>query len=550
MEIVEIRVLDGPNVFLPAPAIKVEFANVEDADLQTLEDAVRAVEADVPEPVSADPPNREIGLVARSLLLRIVSGLHVAVGEATPENVAVALESPGHHAVAYAWSHRAFATHLAKLARELVSAPDDLVDLPERINALRAMLTPPFAEDDAPEMIRDAARSIPIVAVTGTNGKTTTTRLISAILRKSGRKVGWCSSVGVYIEGDLVLEGDYTGPSGAARVFAEPDLDVAVLETARGGILLRGLGYESNDVSVVTNISADHLGLHGIHTVEGLARVKQVVPSATRAGGFAVLNADDDRVLAMREGLKAQPFLISRSPDNVEVEKHVGRGGWALSTSNDEVRWWHDDQVEPLVAIDQIPITFGGRAAHMLENALSAAAACLALGLEAASVRDGLEAFRNRSDQNRARLNAYKLNDITVIVDFAHNEAGLRNLLGLARALVVDQGQVTAVIGTAGDRDDDALRGLATLGATDADRTIIKDVPHYLRGRELGEMPRIMREAYRAASHDDPELAADERAGFDRALELSRPGDVIAIMCLEDYNSILEQLDRDGEPIS
>ena len=550
MKIVEIRVLDGPNVFLPVPAIKIEFAQVEESDLDTLADAVRAVEEDVPEPVSADPPNRETGLVVRSLLLRVVSGLHVAVGEPTPENVAVALESAGHHAVAFAWNHRAFATQLAKLACDLATGSGDSIDVPERIDALRATLTPPYADDDAPEMIRDAARSIPIIAVTGTNGKTTTTRLIAAILRGTGRKVGWCSSVGVYIEGELVLEGDYTGPSGAARVFAEPGLDVAVLETARGGILLRGLGYESNDVSVVTNISADHLGLHGIHTVEGLARVKQVVPNATRAGGFAVLNADDERVLAMREGLQAQPFLLTRQAEHVEVDNHVSGGGWALRASNNEVHWCHEGKVEHLVVIDEIPITFGGRAAHMLENALCAAAACLAVGLDPASVRDGLVAFRNRSDQNRARLNAYKLNDFTVIVDFAHNEAGLRNLLALARALVSEEGRVTAVIGTAGDRDDGALRGLATVAANEADRTIIKDLPHYLRGREPGEMPRIMREAYLAASNGDPELATDERAGFDRAIELSRPGDVVAIMCLEDYNSILEQLDREGEPIS
>ncbi len=548
MEFVEIRVLDGPNLFLPRPAIKLEIAHVEAADLKALTDAVTALAPTQQSHAATPAPAEDPGGRAGTLLQWLVEALHEAAGAPVPESVAVPLERPGHHAVAFAWDHRAFATALAKLTRDL--ATGQAIETDARLDELRRALEPPFPDDDAPQMIRDAARSIPVIAVTGTNGKTTTTRLIASILRGAGRKVGWCSSVGVFIQGKQVLEGDYTGPSGAARVFAEPDLDVAVLETARGGILLRGLGYESNDVSVVTNISADHLGLHGIFTVEGLARVKRIVPRATRPGGFAVLNADDSRVLAMREGLRARPFLVTRQADNDEVAAHVAAGGWALQVVDGKVRWMHDGDEETLISVEQIPITIGGRAGHMLENSLCAAAACLGIGLDAITVRDGLAAFRNRSDQNRARLNIYKLRDFTVIIDFAHNEAGLRNLLALARSLTADSGKVTAVIGTAGDRDDDALKGLATLAATDADRTIIKDLPHYLRGRAPGEMPRIMREAYVAAVGEEPDITPNEREGFDRAIAAARPGDVIAIMCLEDFDAILTELDRDGEPIS
>ncbi len=472
----------------------------------------------------------------------------MASGASVPKSVTAELETPGHVAVAFSWSHRDFAVALARFASELAS--DQGADIDLRLVDLRKKLEPPFPDDNAPEMIRDTSRTIPIIAVTGTNGKTTTTRLIAAILRGAGRRVGWCTSVGVYIEGELVLNGDYTGPSGAARVFAEPDMDVAVLETARGGILLRGLGYESNDVSVVTNVSADHLGLHGVYSVEGLARVKRIVPEATREGGFAVLNAEDTRVLTMRERIRARPFLVTRQSDHDDVARHIDRGGWALRVDGDDVVWSHDGQTETLTTVQHMPMTIGGRAAHMLENALCGAAACLALGLSAQDVREGLAKFRNRSDQNRGRLNVYRLGEVTVIIDFAHNEAGLRHLLSFARSLTEGNGQVTAVIGTAGDRDDNTLRGLATLAANEADRTIIKDLPHYLRGREVGEMPRIMRDAFVEVIGTEPELVKDERSGLALALKESAPGDVLAIMCLEDFDSILKDLDRDGEQLS
>ena len=160
-------------------------------------------------------------------------------------------------------------------------------------------------------MIRDEERTIPVIAVTGTNGKTTTTRLIAHILRGTGRKVGWTSTVGVFIEGENVLEGDYTGPAGAWRVLREPGLDVAVLETARGGILLRGMACQSNDVSVMINISGDHLGLHGVQTVEGLAEVKGVVLRTTRPDGWVVLNADDPLVRGQAAGLHAPIIWVT-----------------------------------------------------------------------------------------------------------------------------------------------------------------------------------------------------------------------------------------------
>ncbi|MDP8907851.1 MAG: Mur ligase family protein, partial [Chloroflexota bacterium] len=360
MEFVETRVLDGPNLFLPRPAIKLEIANVEAGDLTNLADAVASLAPSEPAQGATPSQAEDISATAGRLLQRLVEALHEAAGAPAPDSVAVPLERQGHHAVAFSWDHRAFATALAKLARDL--ATGQAVETGARLNELRRALEPPFPDDDAPQMIRDAARSIPIIAVTGTNGKTTTTRLIASILRGTGRKVGWCSSVGVFIQGEQVLEGDYTGPSGAARVFAEPDLDVAVLETARGGILLRGLGYESNDVSVVTNISADHLGLHGIFTVEGLARVKRIVPRATRPGGFAVLNADDSRVLAMRDGLRARPFLITRQAAHDEVAAHVAAGGWALRVVDGNIHWMHDGDEETLISVEQIPITIGGRA--------------------------------------------------------------------------------------------------------------------------------------------------------------------------------------------
>ena len=542
MELVEIRDLDGPNLFLLEPAVKIEVSGEPDADVRSrMDQALDEVATRTGARETSDDVWRDAE--------RLIEALHHACGAPAPRTMSGPLEAPGHDVIAFSWQRRSFARKLARMVAGILT--NEPCDLAAAVPALRELLTGPDDGEDHPEEIRDRDRTLPIIAITGTNGKTTTTRLVASILRSTGRRVGWTSSAGVFIEGEPVLEGDYTGPAGAHRVFEEPDLDVAVLETARGGMLLRGLGYESNDVGVVTNISGDHLGLQGVYTVEGLARVKELVVRVTKPDGYAVLNADDPLVLQMRTRVRARPFLISRRGDNDAVVAHASAGGSALIVRDEAIILMRGGRETRLIALADVPITFNGRAGHMVENALCAAAACLGFGLSPEEVRDGLRAFRNRADQNRGRLNIYELDGYTVIVDFAHNEAGLRNLLGLARSFLNDDGRVISLVGTAGDRDDASLRGLGRLSGDTADVTIIKDSTRYLRGRQTGDIPRLIAEGFRgSAGRGEMETAPSELDAFQRAMDIAHKGDVIAMMCVEDYNDILAFLDRRGRALS
>ena len=230
---------------------------------------------------------------------------------------------------------------------------------------------------------RTLTPKIPVVAVTGTNGKTTTSRMIAHIGRTAGRLVGWSNTDGIYVDGVLVEAGDYSGPSGAGRVLAHPEVQLAVTETARGGILLKGIGLTRNDVSVVTNVSADHLGLHGIDTVDQLAEVKSVVPRITRKDGWAVLNADDPRVFAMRGVIKARPWVFSRDPDSPAIRETLNDGGRATTV----IDGWvcvvtATSDADPLVELVDVPMTLAGLSRFNVENTLAAASAALAIGID------------------------------------------------------------------------------------------------------------------------------------------------------------------------
>lgn len=536
MEAVELRTLDGPNLFILGPAIKVEIAVTSDSR-----------PADQAIPFLRERNNDPSGgpMAVAHAMRDVLFALHERV-ELDPGDIVVRmLEEPGHVAVAYRWSRRAGSRALGHLAWQIVSGEE--VDIEADLTTIRNLLSAPADADDVPEVLPESGRRIPVIGITGTNGKTTTTRLTASILRRAGKKVGWTSSSGVMIDDQLVLSGDYTGPSGAQRVFEEPEVDIAVLETARGGILLRGLGYEHNDVSVMTNISADHMGMQSVHSLDVLTEVKAVVSRVTRPEGYAVLNAGDPRVLAVRDAITAKPFLFTRTQGSFTVDEHIRAGGWALRVEDRSMTWHHDGDSELVTSLDDVPITFGGRAGHMVENALAAAAACLAIGLTIDQVRDGLGAFRNRPEENRGRLNVFDVDGAIVVIDFAHNEAGLEHLLTFARSYCGEGGRLVAAIGTAGDRDDSAIRGIGRIAAEYADAVIIKDSEKYLRGREAGEMPDILR---RAVGDHVIQECPNERSAFYAGLEQVTSGDVLAVMCIEDSDEILEYLEERATPLS
>lgn len=548
MKIVEIRVLDGPNLFLLRPAIKLEIDTGKDGIRVHEQRALGLIlggNRDQPPASSAVPVAQDR---LSSLFEELIHVLHDRVGAVRPKVVFRSMEEDNHLAIVFTWSHRRLGEAIARAAFDILTA--ESIDISTRVADITGIKQSDREPDDTPEMHGDGERRIPVIGVTGTNGKTTTTRLIASILMQAGRMVGWTSSSGVYIQKELVLEGDFTGPAGAARVFEDQSVDVAVLETARGGILLRGLGYESNDVSVVTNISPDHLGLHGIYSVKGLADVKRVVPSVTKDTGFAVLNAEDPLVLGMRGSISARSFLVTRHADHPDVRKHVADGGWALWVHDGQVFWGHDGAKDVLTTLSDIPITFGGRAIHMVENALCAAAACLAIGLEADKVRAGLASFRNKSDQNRGRLNVYEVDGTVVIVDFAHNELGLKHLLQFGRSFIQGEGRLISVIGTAGDRADEVLIALGRIAGAASDVVIAKDTVKYLRGRKSGEMLELIDSGLKDTPIDQHLTSESELRGFERAMDMATPGDVVAIMCIEDYDTIIPRLENIGKPLS
>ena len=387
--------------------------------------------------------------------------------------------------------------------------------------------------------------TIPVLAVTGTNGKTTTTRLIAHLFRSAGRIVGYTTTDGVYFEEHLLMEGDLTGPFAANIVLSHPKVQVAVLETARGGILRAGLGFEACDVAVVTNVTADHLGLRGIDTVEQLAEVKGLIPSVVKEGGHAVLNADDPLVLAMRARTKGRIVLFSmRGAEAPEVRAHLADGGIAVVVEPDDdgervlVREGERRTVVDRVA--DIPLTFGGRARFQVENALAAVGAAYAQGLPVERIREGLRTFIPSAAMTPGRLNVLETTRGRIILDYAHNVAAIRSILEFVASS--PDGRHLALLSAPGDRRDEDLRAIGAL-ATVVDHAIFKEHEHYRRGRDAGETARVLTEGFLDAGGRPDRVAtfAEERDAVAHALAMMRPGDV-ALIIADDMAAVLEQL--------
>jgi cyanophycin synthetase len=380
----------------------------------------------------------------------------------------------------------------------------------------------------------DTIGTIPIVAVTGTNGKTTTTRLITHILSSAGRRVGHTDTDGIYIGDQQVEEGDWAGFGGARRVLTDPQVEVAVLETSRGGILRRGLGFSSCTVSVMTNISGDHLGELGVETVEQLAEVKGIIVLATRPEGYSVLNADDPLTLGMRAWSSAPVALFSRNPLNAAIAEHVAAGGAVVRSHETHIDVSFGSQ-RGQIALADVPITFGGAALHNVENVLAATAACLSLGLDLSTIEAGLRTFTPDADHNVHRLNTFSRDDMTVVFDYAHNEAGMAALLGFGQQLrqrnPVQNGRLILILGGPGDRSDQVLRGIGQLAGAAVELLLLHEEERYLRGRAPGENITLYRAGAEAAGMGPDHISCydDEVAALKDALALLRSGDTLLI---------------------
>jgi cyanophycin synthetase len=425
---------------------------------------------------------------------------------------------------------------------------------------------PQYAARPVIDLLFPAGRPsrIPIVAVTGSNGKTTTVRMISHIMKGKGHKVGLTSTDGIYIDERLTQQVDASGPRSALKVLQNPRVDLAVFEVARGGILREGLGYGRNDVAVVLNVTGDHLGLGEIETMEQLAAVKQVIVEAVPRDGVAVLNADDPLVAGMRRACSGSVIFFSAQQDNELVERWVRRGGKAVVLEQEpqgELMVIRDGsrRTMPIGHTHLFPATFDGRARMNIQNALAAAAAAHAVGAHLHDIRHGLRTFAPSFFQAPGRMNLVELAGVKVVIDYAHNAAGLRavgDFVEQMTSAVRDHAPPgfaswtanlrVAVVATAGDRRDDDMRELGRVAARYFDDIIIREDVN-TRGRERGETAAIVLEGVQAAQAEgaragNVEIVTDEMTAVRRALDRSRPGDLV-LLCVDYASQVWEELE-------
>lgn len=371
---------------------------------------------------------------------------------------------------------------------------------------------------------------IPIIAITGTNGKTTTTRLAAHIAKSAGKKVGYSTSDGVYIQNQLMMKGDCTGPTSSAFVLKDPTVDFAVLECARGGILKAGLAFQNCDVAIVTNVAADHIGLGGINTVEQMAQVKAVVPETVFPHGYAVLNADDDLVYKMQEGLKCNIALFSMDEKNPRIKRHCAKGGLAAVFENGFVSIMKGTWKIRVSAVKDIPLTYEGKAIHNIANTLPAVLATyLYRDITIEDIRQGLLTFLPSSSQTPGRLNFFNFKNFTFLADFAHNPHGLKLLCDFISKL--DYKTKVGIISGTGDRRDEDIRELGEISAQYFDEIIIR-CDKNLRGRTANEIIGLLKEGIDRVNAGLPTvIIPDEDEALDYAYSNSKPGSLVTIMC-------------------
>ena len=396
---------------------------------------------------------------------------------------------------------------------------------------------------DAPDW--DKFHDVPIGIVTGTNGKTTSVRFAFHILRVAGRNVGLSSTDWIAVNEKVLDRGDWSGPGGARTVLRQQDVDVAILETARGGLLRRGLGVTQADAALITNISEDHLGDFGSEDLNELLAVKWIVSRAVEKSGRLILNAEDDRLRAKSSDYPGDLVWFSLDPDNETILSHTGNGGLAFVLEGDELVKIEGAAREPICRSDEIPITLGGAARHNVANALSAAALTWCLGASLAEIRSGLMTMVQ--DENPGRCNLYDVDGYKVLIDFAHNPAAMAALFDMARAIPAKRRALC--FGQAGDRTDDLIRELARdAWAIGLDNVIVSELATYHRGREHGDVFEIIRDELIKCGAADAQIQhfEEEMESFQAALGWAQPGDLVILLALGGAGSIQEHLKAMG----
>ncbi|SDD18263.1 Mur ligase family protein [Nocardioides lianchengensis] len=540
--LVELRVLEGPNLYFPRAAVKLtlDISGLAAASEETAGRFARRIGL-----ANARPGAPETGFRQR-FALRAVGHLVRAVADeagTTGLGVRVRPTSDRHRVVvAYPWKHRGRAEAMGRAVADVLDAVPS-ADVEAAVGEAAALVAGAEPGDE-PRTIKPA---IPVVAVTGTNGKTTTSRMVAHIGRADGRVVGWSNTDGIYIDGEMVEAGDYSGPSGAGRILAHEQVELAVTETARGGILLKGIGLTRNDVSVVTNVTADHLGLQGIDTVDQLAEVKAVVPRITRRKGWSVLNGDDPRVFAMRHVIKARPWVFTRDVESPAIREVLGEGGRATTVIDGWVSVLTPDaDPDPLVELVDVPMTLAGLSRFNVENTLAAASAALAIGIDRSVVVEGLRSFLPDAEHNPGRMNFFTVGEVSVVVDLAHNEAGLEALLEIMNGVRRPDARLLLGLGVVGDRTDELIEKLGEIAARDSDVIAIGHKEKYLRGRTTEELETLMRAGAERVGVTGVPAYPTEVAVLSALVGQALPGDVVGLMCHAERQEVYDWLAEHG----
>ncbi|MGI8457039.1 MAG: Mur ligase family protein [Propionibacteriaceae bacterium] len=549
--LVDLRLLVGPNLYFPRPAVKLtlDISNLLGLSVDQAQELAATVGLGGarPGPVGSSFRQR----FAARLVGRLVRRLAAAAGVTRIGVRSRSGSSTEQLVVSFPWRNSGRAEALGEAVAAVL---DDVAAggvVAESLAAAGARVAA-APRGRPPALIRP---TVPVVAVTGTNGKTTTSRMIGHLAQQAGWSVGWSSTDGVYLNGVLVEAGDYSGPSGAGQVLSQPGVQLAVTETARGGILRRGVGVAFNNVSVVTNISADHLGLDGIDTLDQLAEVKAVITKITKPTGWCVLNADDPRTFAMRLGTPAQVWVFTRDAESPHGRTVLDDGGRVTTVLDGWVcvlRAGRDPL--PVVEAAAVPMTLAGLSRVNVENVLAVVSATLALGLTVEDVAAGLRSFDPGVD-NPGRMNlwtvplgAHGADDrrgvhegagrATVIVDLAHNEAGLAALLEIAHRIRPGGARILLAVGTAGDRGDDIFVRLGEMAALGADVVEIVHKSEYLRGRPMDQLGQLIRAGAANARTEIGAEHASELPGLVSLVGQAADGDVVVVMAHQDRAEI------------
>ncbi len=395
----------------------------------------------------------------------------------------------------------------------------------------------PTPEDVDWSLVHD----IPVGIITGTNGKTTSTRLANHVIRSAGYKSGMSSTDWIAVDGEIVEHGDYSGPEGARTILRQTAVEMAVLETARGGLLRRGIGVPRADAALITNIAEDHLGDFGSQNIAELLDIKWVVTQALGTTGRLALNADDPLLVKKAQNSNLQIDWFSLDPDHPQLSASLAAGGQVFSVRDGQLVYMTADQSLNICPVNEIPITLGGAAKHNIANALGVCALTHAMGIEFKDIAVGLTSMQ--PEDNPGRCNLFTIDDFQVLVDFAHNPHGLAALFNIAQALPANRRSLC--FAQAGDRTDTQIRELARgVWAIGLDRIIISELPKYYRGREYAEIYNLLRNELLVlgVTPDQIEHQDSEIEALYSALEQSTAGDLVIMLALGDRDQILEIL--------